>query len=175
MYKFLIILVLGSLCSCKQDSEPIDRRLILPRDSGVHETDSVIMDSVTGTCFSRILGPNGVGMTYTYTIPKTYMEKELYVIFKGLARSNYAISKGVLVFTAFDEGWQQLCWWAIPIRSHLKYQSQWNPFIDSMHIPALIEKRKYTYIKACPFIGESTGEKLDIDSFEVSVKKRGEY
>lgn len=168
-------MVLAYFCSCKQDAETINRQLILPGDSSVHVNDTIVLDSTTHTYFSRIQKPDGAGLTYSFSIPRPYQEKELYVIFKGLARSNFAVSKGVLVFVAFDESWKQLCWWALPIRPHLKYQSAWNPFIDSLHVPSLIENRKYTYVKAHPFLGESPGEKLDIDSFEVIIKKRGDY
>jgi len=175
VHKPAVFLVLWCFCSCKPDAERIHQRLILAKDSGVHQMDTVLLDTITKTYFSRIQKPNAEGMAYTYTIPKPYIEKEVYIIYKGKARSNFAFSQGALAFVAFDEWGQQLCWWGITLRPHLQYQNEWNAFSDSIHIPALIEKRKYAGVKAYPFLGNSPGEKLDIDSFQIILKKRAEY
>jgi hypothetical protein len=174
VYKFGFVLVLCYFCSCKRDAEIIDQKRILAGDAGVHQMDTVLMDSLTNTLFSRIQKPNAEGMAYTYTLKAPYLEQEIYVIYKGKVRSNFAFSQGALAFVAYDEWGQQLCWWGITLRPHLQYQNEWNTFSDSIHIPALIEKRKYSGIKAYPFLGNSPGEKLDIDSFEITLKKRAE-
>lgn len=175
LHRVLLFLILFSLCSCKQDGKVINQKLILAKDSGVHQNDTSVLERQSNSFFSRLNKSESGGLVYTIRIPDPYLEKELYVIFKGKARSNYAVSQGAMVFTAFDEWGQQLCWWAITLRPHLQYQNQWNTFIDSMHIPSLIENRKFTNVKAYTFLGNSPGEVLDIDSFEITLKTRPDY
>jgi hypothetical protein len=171
----MFVLALWCFCSCKQDAETINQKLILAKDLGVHQMDTVIYDSISKSYFSRIQRPNAEGMAYNYTIPKPYLEKELYIIYRGKVRSNFAFSQGALAFVAYDEWGQQLCWWGITLRPHLQYQNEWNAFSDSIHIPALIDKKKYVGVKAYPFLGTSPGENLDIDSFLVTLKRRADY
>ena len=134
--------------------------------------DTVMLDSEENIYFSRIRTKAAFGMYYDFSLPDSLQDKHYDIVFEGRVRSNYAQSRGVIVFTALDKNKNQLCWWSLNFTPHLVRQNQWNHYRDSLHIPGLINDVRYTNIRAFPFLGETVSEHLDIDTFKVTLKKR---
>lgn len=160
--------------SCSSPNEIVDSQLIVAGKPNTSSGDTVIFDSITRTFFSRISKMSTAGLQYVYTVPEINQNKHFYIVFKGRVRTNYAQSNAAIVLMAFDKDKQQLCWMNAPLRPLIVKQNEWNYFQDSIHIPNVMNDVRYTTLNAFTFLGNSTSEKFDVDTFSVTLKRREE-
>jgi len=168
LYFFLISMV---FVSCKPDTELVYEKVQIASDTGIHQMDTLLLDPESKQLISRLEKANSPGMYSSYPLPESLQGQSFYIVYKGRVRSNFAQSRGQIVFTAYTENKEQLCWWTLPLSPHLVYQNQWNHFNDSIYLPGLVNENKYTLLHSFIYLANAQGEKLDIDTFHVLLKK----
>ncbi len=160
--------------SCSSPDDIVDSQTIIAGKPGTSSGDSICIDSLTHTPFSRIRKSNTAGLQYVFNVSEANQNKHYYIVFKGRVRTNYALSNAAIVLMAFDKDKQQLCWMTAPLRPFVVQQNNWNYFLDSIHIPNVMNDVRYTTLNAFAYLGNSNFENMDIDTFKVTLKRKEE-
>lgn len=170
-YIFFLFSFLLLFSSCAERYEEIGRQLTTARTNKMRE-DTLIFDSIHKSYFSRIMKPNGGGLQTVYQIPAEHQNKELWVVLEGRIRTNYPHTHSTITLITASEKGEMLCWKASFLSTYYTKLNDWCHFKDSIWLPHNFNNTSYKVINAFAYLGNQPGEKFDMDTLIVTVKRK---
>ncbi len=167
----LLYVIILFISSCGEKFESIHKEFVIANPKVLAE-DVVIKDSIENFYFSRIYIHDKCGLQIIYKLPKEYQNKELWVVVRGRARTNYAHSNANISLNTRSIDGQMLCWKATRLRYYFTDINKWCHFKDSIFLTnSLFDKTHYT-ITTFAFLGNSGSELFDMDSLIIDIKQK---
>lgn len=159
------------LSGCNTSYQEITTQTAIPSEVS-HLDDSILIEKSTGLSFSRIHKKESMGLRVPFLLPDNLKGKELYVVFNGIAKSNYAYSNASIVVSVYNTRKQQIIWKSFPLRYNFLGVDVWSPFTDSLYLSGSFDNKNYLFIQTFSFLGNSESEKLDMTYLTVKLKAK---
>lgn len=168
---YVLVMSTFLFVSCDNSYTTIVEHTAIP-DQNNHHQDTILSDTLRKCRYSRITKKESQGLQVSYEVPAKFQGKEIYLVFEGNVRSNYAYSNSYIVIAVFDNKMNQLMWRSFPLRYHYFGVNEWSPFKDSLYLEGSFDNRTYKMIKALAYLGKSEFEKFDIDTLQIQIKAK---
>jgi hypothetical protein len=168
-FQILPICFLLVFSACRETHITVQEIKLLP-DSLNLADDTVCFDPQNKTFYSRLSKKESSGLRYSYHVPKEIKGKELYIVARGRARTNYAHSNTYITIVVYDEKNDQLLWRALPLRFFYVEVNEWSPFRDSLFLPGSFDGKAYHTIQIMTTLGNSERELFDVDTLSLKIK-----
>lgn len=138
------------LFSCNDDYIVMNVTKVLPNPSKQRE-DTILKETTTGFYYSQLFKPASNGIVASYTIPQEIKDREIKVVFKGKARSNYVHSTAAMVVAVISEDKSTVIWSPINLQYYFTELNQWCPFRDCVIVRHESWQKSFYYINTFAF------------------------
>jgi len=168
-----VILIISTLyfCSCRKEYRVILKEMILA-DPSKQRQDTILKFPNSSSYFSRLYRPVTNGLISNFIVPNEMKDKEIKIVFRGKARTNYAHSNAVIVVSIISRDNQQISWTPLPLRYYFTETNTWCYFKDSITVKHESWQLPYYYLNTLAFLGSSQNEVFDLDSLFVEISAK---
>lgn len=158
------------LTECGERYVSIGKQIAVPEKD--NKEGEILFDSLGKFYFSRLTDSGGVGLFNGFKLEDKYLDKELWVVFEGNARSNFPYSNGTITVIGSNDKNEDLCRIPAYLKYHLTGINKWCHFKDSIFLTSQLNFHVYNVINTFVTLGVSGKEKLDVDSLIVTVRQK---
>jgi hypothetical protein len=164
----LIFVFLVCFVSCEDNYQVVESKILTAKTPPA-QSDTIVVDSLTNTQFSRLHKPETFGMTYRYYPSAEIRDKEFKVVFSGRARTNYGFSNAYIIVSVGSQK-ESFGWYGTSLRYFFTDVNTWCNFKDSVSFKRESWHDPYYCINVFAQLADSPTEKFDIDTLHVEVK-----
>lgn len=167
--RIISVLSLFLLHSCSDDYSSAYSVNVIP-SVDQKQNDTIIKDPETGKVFSRLNVANTYGLINRYHIPPNLAEKEIRIVYSGMARTNYAHSNASIDISINAYNGKTEGYISRQLRFFFEDINKWCYFRDSVSIKWESWQNRYEWISVFSKLGNSSKEMFDIQNLNVEIK-----